>query len=202
MTSRFLLCITFFLASFNIYAQNFGGGLSLGMNASQVDGDAVAGFNKAGLSLGGFVFYELSNYVGIQPEILYEQLGSVSQGFIFVKTSHISIPVLLRLSIPVEIGSTTQKFQFHAGPVIGVLLTAKNDNLEDLTDVLNQTDFRIVGDVDYRFSRSLSFMVRYGYSLASFIRTNATVPANLLAPGRSGLAHHYVSIAFRYYVSD
>ena len=202
MTLRLFLITTLLLFAVNVSAQNFGGGLSIGMNASQVDGDAVAGFNKAGLSFGGFVYYGFSDYVGIQPEILYEQLGSVSQGFIFVKTSHISIPLLLRLSIPVEIGSSTQEFQFHAGPVVGILLTAKNDNLEDLTDVLNQTDFRIVGDVDYRFSRSFSFMVRYGYSLASFIRTNTTVPANLLAPGRSGLAHHYVTIAFRYYLSD
>ena len=35
----------------NLQAQNFGGGIILGLSTSQVSGDALGGFNKAGLLL-------------------------------------------------------------------------------------------------------------------------------------------------------
>ena len=38
----------------NLQAQNFGGGIILGLSTSQVSGDALGGFNKAGLLAGVF----------------------------------------------------------------------------------------------------------------------------------------------------
>ena len=60
MTKKFsiLLCCGFL--SISIHAQNFGGGLILGLSTSQVSGDNLGGFNKGGLLFGGFIDLQLS----------------------------------------------------------------------------------------------------------------------------------------------
>jgi len=198
MKGKKLLFILFSLLTFTqLQAQYFGGGISVGMNASQIDGDAVKGFNQAGLSLGVFVNYEVGDNIYIQPELIFEQLGSSFEGIVFVRTSHLSLPLLLKINIPVEIGSNTQAIQLHAGPVLGLLIRARNDIGNDLSNNLKSYDTRLVAGLSYRLGPGFSFMLRYGYSLGSFIQTNAPASANLLAPGKTGLAHNYVNIAFR-----
>ncbi|MEL6255298.1 MAG: porin family protein [Bacteroidota bacterium] len=194
-----LLFTTIILCFLSIqsFSQGFGGGVHVGLNASQVDGDAVSGFNKAGLSLGAFVNYEIGDNIFIQPELLFEQLGSASQGITFVQTSHVSLPIVFKITIPVQMGNTTQAIQLHAGPAIGLLIGAKNDVGNDLSNLLKNFDTRIVGGLSYRLAPGFSFMLRYGYSLGSFIETTAPTAANLLAPGKTGLAHNYVNLGLR-----
>lgn len=62
----------------NIYWSNqrFRGGPILGMNFSQVDGDADAGVHKIGLQAGLGSYISLSQQFGIQLDILYSQKGS------------------------------------------------------------------------------------------------------------------------------
>ena len=69
-----LLFTTIILCFFGLqsFSQGFGGGLHVGLNASQIDGDAVSGFNKAGLSIGAFVNYEIGDNIFLQPELLFE----------------------------------------------------------------------------------------------------------------------------------
>lgn len=173
--------------------------MSVGLNASQVDGDLVAGFGKAGLVLGGFVTYELSDRLTLQPEILFEQLGSATQVTgLLLNTNHISVPILLQATIPVDWGNGEQNIQLQAGPVIGILLSAQDQN-RDLTAALNRTDIRAVAGVGYRFTDRWSLLVRWGYSALSFVPTNSTI-GQLLAPGRSGLFHHYFNFSLRYHL--
>lgn len=198
MKIKLLLTLSLLLFLFSpVSGQNFGGGISLGMNASQIDGDAVKGFNQPGLNLGAFVNYEIGDNIFLQSELLFEQLGSSSGGIVFVKTTHISLPILLKINIPVDLGDGTKAIQLHAGPVIGLLIRARNDLGSDLTSNLKNYDTRIVGGLSYRIGPGFSFMLRYGYSLGSFIQTNASTSLNILAPGKTGLAHNYVNLAFR-----
>ena len=48
----------------------------LGFNATQVDGDALAGYRKFGLNAGGTVFVRLPKNFSVNFEILYSQKGS------------------------------------------------------------------------------------------------------------------------------
>ena len=57
-------------------AQNFGGGLILGLSTSQVGGDNLGGFNKAGLLVGAFVNIPISELLSFQMEMTYIQKGS------------------------------------------------------------------------------------------------------------------------------
>ena len=49
MRKKFALFIFFGFLISNLQAQNFGGGIILGLSTSQVGGDDLAGFNKAGV---------------------------------------------------------------------------------------------------------------------------------------------------------
>lgn len=56
----------------------FYGGLLLGTNFAQVDGDKFAGFRKVGLNAGGIVYAKLGRKVAASMEILFSQKGSRS----------------------------------------------------------------------------------------------------------------------------
>jgi len=58
--------------------RTFYGGLLLGSNFSQVDGDNYAGYHKAGLNAGGIVYTHLGEHVAASLEILFSQKGSRS----------------------------------------------------------------------------------------------------------------------------
>ncbi|MCB0835600.1 MAG: PorT family protein [Bacteroidetes bacterium] len=179
-----ILCFSF------LSAQNLGGGLSIGLNASQVDGDEFRGFNKAGLSFGGFVNYQFTDILSLQPEILFEQLGSANQQMLLVHTNHISFPVLAAANIPIDLGESVHEVQLVAGPVIGLLLKAKDFNV-DITDRLKRVDARITGGVAYRMG-SISLSLRYGYSLNTFAKGTNNIGLFL-----SGPFHHYVNFSLR-----
>jgi len=56
--------------------KTFYGGVVVGLNASQVDGDALGGFHKPGLNAGLTVYWHFTPSVALQLELLYSQKGS------------------------------------------------------------------------------------------------------------------------------
>ncbi|RMG69085.1 MAG: PorT family protein [Bacteroidetes bacterium] len=200
MKKLFALLLPILLFSL-LPAQNLGGGLILGFNASQVDGDAVGGFRQFGLSGGGFVTYRIHEQMHLQPEILYDQLGSRDRGgFFSLRTTHISIPVLFAYTLPVDLGSGYQDLILEAGPVVGVLLAARDNNSgANYTSTYTNPDFRAVVGGEYRFSDRWAFHMRWGYSIVSFLRSGSRpIYLSINAPG---LYHHYVQFSLRRYLS-
>ncbi|KRO52103.1 MAG: hypothetical protein ABR79_05060 [Cryomorphaceae bacterium BACL11 MAG-121001-bin54] len=51
MIKKFAIILSCGFLTFSIQAQDFGGGVILGLSTSQVGGDDLAGFHKAGLLL-------------------------------------------------------------------------------------------------------------------------------------------------------
>lgn len=184
-----------------VAAQNLGGGLALGFNASQVDGDAVGGFRQIGFSLGGFVTYPLNDQLHLQPEIIFDQLGSRDRnGFFSLRTTHISVPLLLAYDLPLDLGDGEQRIMLEAGPVVGILLAARDQNTgADYTNTYTNPDFRAVIGGEYRFTDRWAFHMRWGYSIVSFLRSGPRpIYLSINAPG---LYHHYVQFSMRYYLS-
>jgi hypothetical protein len=81
------LVIAILLSSQRVTAQNpstfyeevprtFYGGVLVGTNFTQVDGDAYAGYHKIGLNLGGIVYTRFSEHIAGSLEILFSQKGS------------------------------------------------------------------------------------------------------------------------------
>ena len=60
----------------NSRAQEFNAGILLGLSTSQVSGDNLGGFNKAGLILGGFVNRDINSLLSLQIEMMFVQKGS------------------------------------------------------------------------------------------------------------------------------
>ncbi len=58
----------------------FYGGLLVGANFAQVDGDYFAGYHRIGLNAGGIAYVQLARHVALSMEILYSQKGSRSNG--------------------------------------------------------------------------------------------------------------------------
>ncbi len=54
----------------------FSGGLILGCNFTQVDGDTYFGYHKLGLNAGGVVYVHFTEKLGASMELLYSQKGS------------------------------------------------------------------------------------------------------------------------------
>lgn len=181
------------------YSQGLLGGIHLGGNFSQVDGDLAAGFNQGGLSLGGFVVYEFDEAISLQVELLYEQLGSARQEFLILRNHQFSLPLLIRYELPIELSDGKHQIALQAGLSPGYLLSAKSE-FGDVTDQLDRYDLRSVVGVEYQFSPGASFMMRYGYSIVSFLNTNAPLSSNLLGPGKVGLAHNYITLAFKFWL--
>ena len=73
-----LIAILGFLATENMLAQPFSGGILLGGNSSQVSGDNFSGFSKAGFSVGAFVRTQVNNKYGFQMELYFTQKGARS----------------------------------------------------------------------------------------------------------------------------
>lgn len=79
------LLVTFAICCQDLKAQDkqyfdgerkFFGGVTVGLNASQVDGDGFSGFHKPGLNAGATVFWHFTPSVALQLELRYSQKGS------------------------------------------------------------------------------------------------------------------------------
>jgi hypothetical protein len=75
MKKLLLIGILGFCTSFS-YSQKFHGGLFVGISASQISGDQLSGFNKAGIYAGGFTNYYFTQKSALQLEIYFIQKGS------------------------------------------------------------------------------------------------------------------------------
>ena len=75
MKKKLLLSLFTFFTFFS-FSQNFNGGIIAGVSTSQVSGDALGGFHKAGLYLGVFTELPISPISNIKMEMNYIQKGS------------------------------------------------------------------------------------------------------------------------------
>ena len=97
MKNKLLFCLFTFFTFFS-FSQNFKGGVIAGVSTSQVSGDALGGFHKAGLYLGVFTELPLSPISNIKMEMNYIQKGSnnpkISENFVpDISTSYIEVPI-------------------------------------------------------------------------------------------------------------
>ena len=153
---------------------NFTAGIIAGLNASQIDGDALAGFNKVGLSVGLRGGFPLSDKFDMNVEFLYSERGSRPDLFnplldpdINISLKYAEIPVYVQLSD--WLMDDYYKVKVHAGLSYGRLISATSFDqydidlidLEDVADQFNQNDFSWIIGGSYFFSRKLGITLRY-----------------------------------------
>ncbi len=86
-----------------LQAQRFEGALVVGGNFSQIDGDDLAGYNKAGLHVGGRVTAVINPKWQVSMDLLYSQRGSargqneIAFDFDKVAIDYVEVPVMVHL---------------------------------------------------------------------------------------------------------
>ena len=173
MLKRFTVLVFYGFLVFSIQAQNFGGGIILGINSSQVGGDDLAGFNKAGLLAGVFANTAISRLISFQMEMTYIEKGSNNPNMNdtdhlkFLKEDissfYFEMPVLLQYH-------QSNKLNIEGGLLSAYLIDAYYNDLNGKIPIYNvnpfiKYDFGLLLGIDYLLSNKLSLNTRLSNSI-------------------------------------
>lgn len=153
-----------------MHAQSFNGGVLFGLNATQIDGDDLGGYNKAGFTAGVFVFNQLSERFKLQLEVKYSGKGSAtpkdSPEFYKIRLDYAEVPVIASFR-------AAKHFYIDGGLSYGYLFRAEHFTgaWQDFDDGPKKSEVAFLGGVHYELMKHISVSARMGYSL--FALTNA-----------------------------
>jgi hypothetical protein len=166
-----LLCCGFLTIS--IHAQNFGGGIILGISTTQVGGDDLAGFNKAGLLAGAFANKSISELLSFKMEMTYIHKGSNNPnmndsehkdyGQENISSSYIEVPLLLQYQ-------QNSKLIIEGGVQLAYLINGYYNDLNGKIPIYSvdpfiKYDFGLLLGIDYRYSEHISLNTRLSNSI-------------------------------------
>lgn len=167
MKCKNLWLLFFVFCSLIADAQQFKGGIVAGATFSQVDGDAISGYNKLGLQVGMQIKREVKNNWLWGAEVLYTQKGSRKRLEPDDPVRNIFILKLDYLELPVFAAYNSGKFTLTGGPSIGVLVNAKRDTglgFAKLDDI-NRTETALKLGITAELTKSLSVYLNHSASL-------------------------------------
>ena len=157
----------------NLQAQNFGGGIILGLSTSQVGGDDLGGFNKAGLIAGVFANKSISPLFSFQMEMTYIQKGSNNPDMNDSKSKNVKTPdiSLSYIEVPLLLQYKQSKvLEIEGGLQFANLITGYyNDTYGEIStttiDPFIDYDIGLLIGMDYKFSENLSLNTRISNSI-------------------------------------
>lgn len=196
--SALLFSTLLFISASTAFAQGLGGGLTIGFNSSQIDGDGYGGFYTVGANVGGFTNFAFNEYLALQPEIVWQQLGSGTKNLQIARLNYIAIPVLLKAGIPFVVGvNTEQNVSLEAGPSFGILLNAQDVAVIpiDITSSMRSLDLGLVAGVAYKFAPRFEVNLRYGWSAMSIFPDN-----NPRIIDANGWFNRYATFSLRFHL--
>ena len=169
MLKKFTTLLLCGFIAVSIHAQNFGGGLILGLSTSQVSGDHLGGFNKAGLLVGGFIDLQLSKTLKGQMEMTFIQKGSNNpnmneNSYSDISLSYVGIPLLLKYQ-----QSSTIAIE---GGIETAFLISASDN--DVYGKISANSTREFNTVD------ISIFIGMNYSINSKLILNSRISNSII----------------------
>ncbi|MGV6828146.1 MAG: porin family protein [Flavobacteriales bacterium] len=137
-------------------------GVKAGLNVASIGGDSYYGLGSLGsrvsFHVGGLVEIPFSDKISLQPEVLYSSQGSK---FTFsgasdtdTKLNYINVPILGKYHI-------LKGLSGELGPVAGFLISAKDDDGDDIKDSFKSIDFGVAIGATYRFDMGVFGGLRY-----------------------------------------
>ena len=172
MRQNIVLLFLLFITT-NLYTQEFDGGIILGINTSQVSGDNLGGFNKAGLLIGGYVNRNISSILNMQMEINYIQKGSGNPNINDIEHPNYSIPyiILNYIEIPIVLKilqNNISKIEF--GTTTAVLINGFYKNNYGIMDNYNiplfiKYDIGCLLGFNYKLTENISLTTRFVNSI-------------------------------------
>jgi len=156
------------------FAQNkFHGGFFAGIAASQISGDQLAGFNKAGPYVGGFSNFSFTEKSALELELYYILKGSSknphpkSNDYTIYKLNlhYIELAIVYKWQF-------SKRFWLEAGPAMGVLMKKERIEKDEygIVDdsqrpVFNDFDFSIIGGMGVNIIKHLKANMRFENSI-------------------------------------
>lgn len=157
--------------------RRFRGGVLLGFNASQIDGDELWGYNKAGLNLGGRFLAILNPRMDLSMDLLYSQRGSQSQLTLDnsvplnrYNLHYFEIPFIFHFKDWAAVSTEEETFyrvEATAGLAYSRLIRARmyNNPFEGREDLLRQDDFSWLVGFGFHATPRQGFHFRYTSSI-------------------------------------
>lgn len=177
--------VLFVLSLSKAMAQPFNAGLIAGATFSQIDGDRYYGYNKVGLTAGGYVSLPFSNHFAAQMELKYTQMGAhssvkevVEYGYpeYDLRLHYAEIPLMLRYDFGYfNIGGKSLDFLIlEAGISLDFLLKYRGE-MDYSTELWKLNFFSATGNFGIHFNITDHFGVgaRMMYSILP-MQTNPT----------------------------
>lgn len=157
MKKILLLAVVTVLGFTNVNAQEIKFGAKGGLNFASVSGDNTEGIDVVtSLNFGVLSEIPVSDKFSFQPELMYS-----GQGYSFnentIALSYLNLPLMGKYYI-------AKGLSVEAGPQIGFLLSAKNEET-DVKDSFNSFDFGVNFGLGYKLDNGLNFGARYNLGL-------------------------------------
>ncbi len=170
MKTRIFLLFAFTLIFSNtICNAQFHLGVKAGANLTKLEGQAFNDSFELGYQLGGFVYYDITNYIGLQTEVLFNQTNTrITDDYSDVfddvfdrdKTlNYISVPILLRLN-------TGGILTINAGPQFSFLADDDDSVVENGKKLFKNTDFAAVAGAEINFTPIIIY-ARYTWGFSN-----------------------------------
>jgi len=198
-----LLCCGF--VSIVIHAQKFGGGVILGLSASQVGGDNLSGFNKAGLLFGAFTNTSISELLSCQMEMTFIHKGSNNPKINDpehpnylkedISSSYIEVPLLLQYH-------QNNKLKIEGGLQLAYLISGYYNDLNGQIPTYSinpfiKYDLGLLLGIDYEYTKNISLNSRLSNSILP-IGAEDYNDVNPYNSSRKGKYNSVLSLAIRY----
>ena len=205
MFNKFSVLIGLLLLGSSVQSQSFGGGTIFGISTSQVGGDDISGFNKAGLLLGVFANRKLSDLTAFQMEITYIQKGSNNPKMneidhpnylkADISMSYIEIPFLIQYK-------QSDKINIEGGILLAWLINGYYNDLSGKIPSENlpfrENDIGLFVGIDYKYSKKISLNSRISNSIIPIGSEDNNNTVNVFNSTLKGKYNSVISFALHY----
>lgn len=141
-------------------------GPKAGVNIATLSADDTK--SLVGFHVGIFAEFMVTERLALQPEVVYSAQGAVAdEGDGEWKLGYINVPFIAKYDV-------YKGLNIEAGPQMGFLVNAQDQEGTDIKDSFESTDFGLNLGVSYSFPIGVMLSGRYTFGLTDVIKDNTT----------------------------
>jgi hypothetical protein len=171
MKKILLLWAVLLITVISVNAQELHVGIKAGAGLAKIDGSSFNNGFKLGYQLGAFVDIEISDVIGVQPELLFNQsntktvtsppaTGNILNGDYSASLNYLSIPILLKIN-------ASKIFAFNVGPQYSILMQQDQSLTSNASNAFKSGDFSLVLGMQLKLTGKFHVYGRYNIGLSS-----------------------------------